>query len=196
VIRILGCIVQQHDLQLLGFAAAVCCLACFTTRNMLGRAASSQERVRTAWLLAAALVFGCGVWTTHFVAMLAFISDLIVGYSVPLTVLSFLLVCGGGAAAFRLALSSASRLSHVVGAGTILGCSVAAMHYCGMSAMWLEGTKSFQPGYVVASVGAAVLLSCLALREVSALQSLQRTASRRPSGRGRGGAALHGHGRA
>src|SRR3546814_19255299 len=59
--------------------------------------ARRQEKQRTLWLSAAAIAMGCGVWATHFIAMLAYRTPMLVGYDVPLTVLSALIaVCLSG----------------------------------------------------------------------------------------------------
>jgi len=73
MIRIIGCITEQHDLRLVLLAAAICAAGCYTGLSLLsrarGRGASPGAR---RWTAAAALVAGATVWTTHFVAMLAF----------------------------------------------------------------------------------------------------------------------------
>ncbi|HET6307577.1 MAG TPA: MHYT domain-containing protein, partial [Rhodopila sp.] len=109
MLRIIGCITQQHDFRLVLLAAVICCFACFTTLNILARALSYRDKLRNAWLVGAAVVFGSGVWATHFVAMLAFESDLIAGYAVLTTLLSFAVVCVGAAGAFWVALQEFRR---------------------------------------------------------------------------------------
>jgi diguanylate cyclase (GGDEF)-like protein len=174
MVRIIGCITQQHDLRLILCALLICCFACFTTVNMLWRAASHSGRGQAAWLFGAAIVFGSGVWTTHFVAMLAFISDQVIGYAIGITTLSFLTVCFGAVGAFWLAVNHARNPLGKLASGIALGSGVAAMHYIGIAAMWLHGSTSFEFSYVVASVVAAAGFSSLAVANVGALQSAQR----------------------
>ncbi|HYZ22755.1 MAG TPA: EAL domain-containing protein [Rhodopila sp.] len=174
MIRIIGCITQQHDLKLVLLAAVICCFACFTTINLLSRASSHRSRLRMAWLTGAAVVFGSGVWSTHFVAMLAFQSDLILGYAVHTTALSFVMVCVGAVAAFSLALQDVKRPVRTIAAGVLLGGGVGAMHYTGIGAMHLHGIRSFQSAYVIASIAAGMMCSCAALRDIWASQDLLR----------------------
>jgi diguanylate cyclase len=174
MIRIIGCITQQHDVKLVLLAAVICCFACFTTLNILARASSHRSKIRAAWLAGAAVVFGSGVWATHFVAMLAFESDLIGGYALPTTLLSFAVVCAGAAGAFWLALQPFHRWIRALAAGLLLGASVGAMHYTGIGAMHVRGIISFDPGYVAVSIVSGMAFSSLALRDVWIAERLPR----------------------
>src|SRR3546814_7121561 len=96
MLKIAGCIVDGHDLWLVVVAGLVCMLASHASCSLLHRA-RRQEKQRTLWLSAAAIAMGCGVWATHFIAMLAYRTPMLVGYDVPLTVLSALIaVCLSG----------------------------------------------------------------------------------------------------
>src|SRR5215469_18078400 len=70
--RVLGCLFGQHDLRLVALAAMLCLFACVTAMSMLTRAREAKEHLRPFWLAAAGTVAGCGIWGTHFVAMLAY----------------------------------------------------------------------------------------------------------------------------
>ena len=87
VLRVYACIVHEHDLRYVVIAGLICLLAAFTSFSIFERARSSEDR-RFAWLALAGIVSGTGIWSTHFVAMLAYQPDLPIGYNVPLTLLS------------------------------------------------------------------------------------------------------------
>ena len=90
MLRIYGCIVDQHDLRLVVLAGLICLFASFTATNLLIRTRQSDNSKRNfAWLSVAAVVFSSGVWTTHFVAELAYMPGVPVGYDIGLTVASF-----------------------------------------------------------------------------------------------------------
>src|ERR1700742_2764381 len=140
MLKVLGCITQQHDPRLVVTAGLICFLACFTAVNMLWRSKSHHTTARAAWLTGAALVFGIGVWTTHFVAMLAFRSDLLIGYSAFETALSLIIVCTGTGAMFWVfALGQHRRVQRAL-AGMLLGVVVGAMHFVGTNAMRFNGS--------------------------------------------------------
>ena len=87
------------------------------------------------WVVVAAMTMGAGIWSTHFVAMLACPIAIPVSYDIRLTVLPLMvaiLLVGGGFQVTSRGNRSAPRL--VVG-GTLVGLGVAAMHYSGMAAM-------------------------------------------------------------
>src|SRR5436190_10099932 len=99
MIRVLGCIFQQHDLRLVVVAAGLCTLACATALSMISRARATAGRTRMIWLVGAGTVAGCGIWGTHFVAMLAYHAGLPIAFAPGLTILSAVIamtLCGAG----------------------------------------------------------------------------------------------------
>jgi NO-binding membrane sensor protein with MHYT domain len=66
------CITQRHDFRLVVLAAFVCIFGCFTAVNLFVRARETLGKRRLALVCAAAGVLGAGVWTTRFIAELAF----------------------------------------------------------------------------------------------------------------------------
>jgi len=158
MIRVLGCIFQQHDLRLVLVAAVLCALACATAVSMIARARVASGRARMTWLAGAGTVAGCGIWGTHFVAMLAYHAGLPIAFSPGLTILSAviaMILCGAG---FALAL----YVSGAVG-GMVTGIAISAMHYTGMAAVELPARAVWDTAYVTASVLIGVSLSGLAL---------------------------------
>ena len=90
MLKILGCVTVDHDLRLVVLAGLVCLFASFTAIELLSRARQTSGRTRALWVIATGVVAGCGVWATHFVAMLAYQSALPISYDLTLTVLSIL----------------------------------------------------------------------------------------------------------
>ena len=156
MIHVLGCIFQQHDLRLVVVAAALCLLASATALTMIARArAAGTGRIRLAWLVGAGAVAGCGIWGTHFVAMLAYSTGLPLGFATGLTIASALIamsLCGAG---FALAVMVDGALG-----GMVTGFAISAMHYTGMAAVELA---VWDPSYVIASILIGISVSGLAL---------------------------------
>jgi signal transduction histidine kinase len=159
MIHVLGCIFQQHDLRLVVVAAGLCLLACATALAMITRArAAGKGRARLIWLAGAGAVAGCGIWGTHFVAMLAYNSGLPIGFDAGLTVLSAVIamtLCGVG---FALAVGANGMLG-----GIVTGLAVGAMHYTGMAAVRLPARAVWDFHYIAASLLIGVSLCGLAL---------------------------------
>jgi diguanylate cyclase (GGDEF)-like protein/PAS domain S-box-containing protein len=162
MLRVYACIVHEHDFRLVILAGIICLLAAVTAFSILDRARADDRR-RAAWLALAAFVSGTGIWSTHFVAMLAYQPDLPVGYDFGLTLLSVaaaVLITGVG---WWLALRAA-RWAALAG-GALLGLGIGTMHYIGMSAVKLAGWLVWDRSYVIVSIALGVALSAAALAE-------------------------------
>ena len=84
----------HHDLALVALSFIVAVFASFTALEMAERLRSSQGMARRFWRLAAAVALGGGIWSMHFVAMLAFKAPLFQAYDPVLTTLSGLIAIG------------------------------------------------------------------------------------------------------
>jgi NO-binding membrane sensor protein with MHYT domain len=158
MLHVIGCITQQHDLRLVALAGVLCLLACFTATSMLIRGRAAAGRLRWLWLAAAGVVFGSGIWATHFVAMLAFRAGLPVGYDATLTIVSIAVAIAASAAGFAVALYNRPLLG-----GAVAGMAISAMHYAGMMAVRIPATEVWDESYVVASVVVGVGLCAFGL---------------------------------
>jgi PAS domain S-box-containing protein len=157
MLRIYGCIVDQHDLRLVALAAVICVFASGTAIDLLARA---QQGRRLAWSVVAAIIFGSGVWATHFVAELAYEPGLPLGYDIGLTALSFAIAMAMTWLGFGVAL----RYDAPLLGGSIVGAGVGAMHYVGMAALRLPAIIHWDPAYVASSLVIGMLLSAAAVR--------------------------------
>jgi len=162
MIRVLGCITQQHDLRLVVLAGILCLFACATAMSLITRARVTSGRPRLMWICGAGVVAGCGIWGTHFVAMLAYQAGFPVTYDPALTIFSILvaaLLCGVG---FALALG---RPGPVIG-GAITGAAIGAMHYIGMAAVRAPAVAIWDWRYVVSSAVIGIAAMAVGMRVV------------------------------
>ena len=144
---------------------------------------------------------GVGVWSMHFVGMLALRLPMPVSYDVPLTALSLAIAIGSsGIALHRIAAASLTR-SRLLAGGTAMGIGIAAMHYTGMAAMHVAAAVSYRPVPFVLSILIAVGASITALHLAFRLRTETTGAAmaRKGGKRGRDGHgdlrhALCGHG--
>ncbi|BCJ91992.1 bifunctional diguanylate cyclase/phosphodiesterase [Terrihabitans soli] len=153
--RVLSCIVGQHNLWLVLLAAVVCVAGSWVALRLLLRATDRHGVQRSGWLFLAAVAAGSSVWCTHFIAMLAYDATAPVTFEPILTMQSLLIAIAGMGAGFWLALYN--RLPPEIG-GAIAGLSVAAMHYTGMAAYHVDGVIAWNMNYVVASVVLSVVI--------------------------------------
>jgi PAS domain S-box-containing protein len=154
----------HHDFALVALSIAIAVAASFTALDLAGRLRASAGWSRRVWLAAAALAMGGGIWSMHFVAMLAFnMPGMIAGYDAALTLFSLLVavvVTGIAFAVMNYAPGSPVRLA---GAGVFMGLGVVAMHYIGMAAMKMPADLHYDPRWVAASVAIAVGAATAAL---------------------------------
>ncbi len=147
----------QHDLRLVALAVLVCFLACYTAFSMMTRLYGAHSRY--PWVIAAAVVIGCGSWATQAIALLAFHPGVAVAYNVGLTVLSGFIALAGAGLGFWIARST-ERMAF---GGAVVGFAIGAMHYAGMAGVLLQAQEQWDIIYVQislligASFGAAAL---------------------------------------
>src|ERR1700692_1534277 len=128
-----------HDPYLVALSILIACFASYTALDLSGHVPSAQGFARRMWLLAAAITMGGGIWSMHFVAMLAFIMPTPMSYDIGLTTVSLVVamfVTGGGF--YVISRHSGSPL-HLVLSGIFMGVGIAAMHYIGQAGMGVDG---------------------------------------------------------
>ncbi|KRR14323.1 EAL domain-containing protein [Bradyrhizobium valentinum] len=160
--RVLTCLTTEHDWRLVVLAGTICWLASAVAISLFHRARASRRRTRAIWICLDAAVGGCGIWATHFVAMLAYDPGAGAGYSIPVTLLSLVFAISIVAIGLCIALSSA-RQSVVALGGAVIGGGVAAMHYTGMAALELPAFIVWSRSIVVASIVLGSLFAAVAL---------------------------------
>src|SRR4051812_26134861 len=149
--RVLSCLTIEHDLRLVGLAGIVCFLASLAAINLFHRAAANKGRARAVWLGTAGAASGCGIWATHFIAMLAYDPGIGVNYNIGLTVLSLFLAAGLTASGLSVAAYNRNPWATCLG-GALVGGGVACMHYLGMSALEMPGHITWSWDLVAALV--------------------------------------------
>lgn len=151
MLKVIGCITQQHDWRLVLVAALVCTLISVISVEIFRRAESGGGGLRWRWIGMGAFATGAGAWATHFIAMLAYEHQIEFGLDGVLTALSGLLGIVLAGAAYWAAVAIPGRARAVVG-GLILGLAITALHYTGMAAYGAGAELHWDARYVVASV--------------------------------------------
>jgi diguanylate cyclase (GGDEF)-like protein/PAS domain S-box-containing protein len=160
--RILSCLTTEHDWRLVALAVVVCFVASFAAISLFHRARATEGRTRALWIATAGIATGFGIWSTHFVAMLAYDPGHGMAYGFGLTLVSLLaamVVTGSGLA---VAVEFRERWGAALG-GAIVGAGVAVMHYLGMAALQLPGRIVWAPDLVAASILLGMLFGIAAL---------------------------------
>jgi PAS domain S-box-containing protein len=154
-----------YNLGLVVTSVAIAILAAFIALSISGRIAAATTRwARYAWASAGAISMGGGIWSMHFVGMLAFSLPCGITYDPLGTVLSMI----PGMLASGIALSAISKprepgLSRLSVSAVLMGAGIGAMHYSGMAAMRPEALLRYNPGLVAISIVVAVALAFVSL---------------------------------
>ncbi|MGR4928044.1 MHYT domain-containing protein [Bradyrhizobium sp. CAR08] len=179
-------VTATYDPSLVALSILVAGFASYTALDLGERVALAQgpthhiptQRVPThpIWLAAAALTMGGGIWSMHFVAMLAFELPMPVSYDVGLTVFSLVLAILGTSGSFYVISSPGAWRPRVVLSGVFMGLGILAMHYTGMAAMRGPVQLSYDPLWfalsVIVAIGAATAALWLAFGTGGAGQKL------------------------
>jgi NO-binding membrane sensor protein with MHYT domain len=160
--RVISCIITEHNLWLVLLAAVVCMAGSFVTMRLFDRALRTEGAQRLGWIFQTASAAGSSVWCTHFVAMLAYDPRSPVAFDPILTVGSLVIAICGFAAGFWIAANSTQRWITILGGG-VIGFTIPAMHYVGMAAYHISGIVEWDAAYIAGSVALSVVLSTAAL---------------------------------
>src|SRR5580658_1245103 len=170
--RVLNCLTTQHDWRLVVLAGVVCFLASLTAITLFNRARSTAGSARAIWIAGAGAATGCGIWATHFLAMLAYQPGIPIAFDIDLTALSLVAAATVTTAGLAVAVFFPSRWGALVGGGAI-GAGVACMHYLGMWALELPGRVTWDLPLVAASILLGIVLGMAALAVAVGWQGLR-----------------------
>ncbi|MBT0961308.1 PAS domain S-box protein [Denitromonas iodatirespirans] len=163
---------------LVALSVVVAVLAAISALHAAGLARHATSRKQRATLIVTgAVALGGGIWSMHFIGMLAFELCTPVSYSRPITLLSML--PGLGASLVALSLLSRRHLSgpQLIEGGVLIGAGIGTMHYSGMAAMVMAPALRYDPLWFAGSIVVAVTLAVLALWLRFRLRRLQRRLS-------------------
>lgn len=158
-------------LVLLSFAIAS--LAALSALDLAGRMRATRGAARYAWMGGGALAMGTGIWSMHFIGMLAMEMAGHMRYDLILTLVSMLAAVLTSELALLLACAPRPSTARLAVGGIVMGGGVCLMHYLGMEAMETRGTIIYTPGLFWLSVLVAVTASTAALWLTCRLNPMQ-----------------------
>jgi len=153
----------------------VAALASFTALDMASRVTTAAKgRLTRGWLVGGGCAMGLGIWSMHFIGMLAFQLPIPLGYDLALTALS--LLAAMASSIFALWLVSRPTLPHArLALGAVLmGGGIASMHYIGMGALRMQPGIDYHPGWLALSLLIAFAASWTALYIAFRIRSSHR----------------------
>ena len=156
--------VGSYNPLLVFFSVLVAIFVSYTALSLSARVAQAKDAGNTGlWVAGGALAMGCGIWSMHFIGMLAFSLPIPLTYDLGLTIASLVIAIAISGFALSVATNPEISLAHLSVSAVIMGAGISAMHYSGMAAIDLVPMITYEPMLLAASVAIAVGASFAAL---------------------------------
>jgi PAS domain S-box-containing protein len=156
-------LIGSYNYALVALSVLIAMFASYAALDLAGRVTASGGWTRAVWLLGGAGAMGTGIWSMHYIGMLAFILPIPVAYHWPTVLLSLFAAFLASVIALYVVSRQKMGASRAVAGSVLMGAGIASMHYIGMAAMRLPAICQFNSFLVVLSVVFAVSISLAAL---------------------------------
>jgi PAS domain S-box-containing protein len=156
-------LIGSYNYALVALSVLIAMFASYGALELASRVTAAGGWTRAVWLLGGAGAMGTGIWSMHYIGMLAFILPIPVAYHWPTVLLSLLAAILASVIALYVVSRQKMGASRAVAGSVLMGAGIASMHYIGMAAMRLPAVCQFNSFLVILSVVFAVLISLSAL---------------------------------
>ena len=153
----------SYDYWLVALSVVIAIMASYAALDFAGRVTAASGWYRRLWLIGGATAMGLGIWSMHYIGMLAFTLPVPVMYDWPTVVLSLLAAILASAVALYVVSRTDMGIGQAVVGSLFMGAGISAMHYIGMAAMRLPAMHHYHAGLVSLSVILAIVISLVAL---------------------------------
>ena len=154
---------KSYSLGLVILSVVVATIGAYVAVEIAQRVRTAERRRRILWTCGGALAMALGIWSMHFVGMLALQLPVLVWYDALLTFASAVAAVIGCAIAFIIFNRATVSWWLLAFASFFMGAAIAGMHYTGMAGMRMSGHVIYDPLIVAASLGVAIAFSFAAL---------------------------------
>ena len=156
-------LIGSYNYALVALSVLIAMFASYAALALAGRVTAARGWTRAVWLLGGAGAMGTGIWSTHYIGMLAFILPIPVAYHWPTVLLSLLAAILASVVALGVVSRQKMGWFRALAGSVLMGAGIASMHYIGMAATRLAAMCRLNSFLVVLSVVFAVLISLAAL---------------------------------
>jgi PAS domain S-box-containing protein len=156
-------LIGSYNYALVALSVLIAIFASYAALNLAGRVTAAGGWTRAVWLLGGAGAMGTGIWSMHYIGMLAFILPIPVAYHWPTVLQSLLAAILASVVALEVVSRQKMGAFRALAGSVLMGAGISSMHYIGMAAMRLPAVCQFNSFLVVLSVVFAVLISLAAL---------------------------------
>src|ERR1700757_1870716 len=156
-------LIGSYSYALVALSVLIAMFASYAALGLAGRVTAAGGWTRAVWLLGGAGAMGTGIWSMHYIGMLAFILPIPVAYHWPTVLLSLFAAILASVVALGVVSRQKMGAFRALAGSVLMGAGIASMHYIGMAAMRLPAMCQFNFFLVILSVVFAVLISLAAL---------------------------------
>jgi PAS domain S-box-containing protein len=154
---------NSYDYRLVALSVIIAITASYAALDLGGRVTASRGAVQLSWLTGGSLAMGMGIWSMHYIGMLAYDLPVTVHYHWPTVLLSLVAaILASAVALFVVSRNTMGPMSTGIG-GLLMGSGIASMHYVGMEAMRLQAMCRYTVWIVIVSLVLAIVISLVAL---------------------------------
>lgn len=153
----------SYDYRLVALSVLISVFASYAALDLAGRVTSARGAARRLWLTGGAVAMGTGIWSMHYVGMLALRLPVPVQYDWPTVLFSLLAAILASAIALFVVSRSKMNFFRALAGSVLMGSAIAGMHYIGMAAMRLPAMCHYSSGIIILSVALAIVISLVAL---------------------------------
>lgn len=152
-----------YDARLVALSVIVAVFSSFVALDLARRVHATDGITARYWHAGGSLAMGTGIWSMHFIAMLAFSLPIPLGHSSFVTFLSWIAGVGTSWIALSIAQHAGAQWRRIAVGGLAMGAGICLMHYTGMAAMQMEPGIHWDLRWIAVSVATAVGASFAAL---------------------------------
>jgi probable HAF family extracellular repeat protein len=127
-------LIGSYNYALVALSVLIAIFASYAALDLAGRVTAAGGWIRAVWLLGGAGAMGTGIWSMHYIGMLAFILPIPVAYHWPTVLLSLLAAILASAVGLGVASRQKMGTLQALAGSVLMGAGIASMHYIGMAA--------------------------------------------------------------
>jgi diguanylate cyclase (GGDEF)-like protein len=151
------------DTGLVALSVAVAIVASYAALDLTRRSSDAAGSRKRLWIAGGGVTMGVGIWSMHFIGMLAWSMSMPVSYDDALVGLSLLAAVLGSSVSLMVVTRPHLSRRGLLSAAAFMGFAVAGMHYLGMASMEMPATVHWKIALVVLSVAIGLVASLIAL---------------------------------
>ncbi|MCW3794411.1 EAL domain-containing protein [Paenibacillus sp. LS1] len=151
----------SHDNVLVLISYLIAVVASYNVLDLTSRINKASGKSRWLWLFFGAIIMGMGIWSMHFVGMMAMSLPFPVSYDLVIVLISVAVAIVASFVALLVVSRQRLPLLQLLGGACLFALGIVLMHYIGMYAMQVE--IRYDPMYVMLSIMIACAASITAL---------------------------------